>query len=118
LLSRKPYPLGIYISTANSIPVLRAIEEKNLLGEVQIIATDLFPELVPYIESGRILATLYQRPFTQGKTALEILVRYLLDGVTPELHTRLAPHIILRSNLALFASYITEGADTPSLSEK
>jgi hypothetical protein len=34
------------------------------------------------------------------------------------LHTRLAPHIILRSNLALFASYITEGADTPSLSEK
>jgi LacI family transcriptional regulator len=32
LLSREPYPLGIYISTANSIPVLRAVEEKNLLG--------------------------------------------------------------------------------------
>lgn len=71
LLSRKPYPLGVYISTANSVPVLRALEEKNLLGEVQLIATDLFRELVPYIEFGKILATLYQRSFAQGKTALD-----------------------------------------------
>ena len=114
LLSRKPYPLGIYVSTANSIPVLRALEEKHLLGEVQVIATDLFPELVPYIESGKILATLYQRPFTQGKTALELLLRYLLNGVTPDPVTRLAPHIILRSNLALFSSYVAEPEDTTS----
>ena len=112
LLSHKPYPLGIYVSTANSIPVLRALEEKNLLSEVQVIATDLFRELVPYIESGKILATLYQRPFTQGKTALELLLRYLFDGVTPEPRTRLAPHIILRSNLGLFTSFLAEGEDS------
>jgi|ERR1017187_1348047 LacI family transcriptional regulator len=112
LLSRKPYPLGIYISTANSIPVLRALEEKKLLGEIQVIATDLFIELVPYIESGKILATLYQRPFTQGKTALELLLRYLLNGVTPEPVTHLAPHIILRSNLSMFTSYLTNGEDS------
>src|ERR1035437_1191074 len=111
LLSRKPYPLGIYISTANSIPVLRALEEQNLLGRIQVIATDLFPDLVPYIESGRILATLYQRPFSQGKTALELLFRYLLDGVTPAPLVRLSPHIILRSNLALFASYLAKPGD-------
>ena len=102
LLSRKPYPLGLYLSTANSISVLRALEEKGLLGEIQVIATDLFPELVPYIESGTILATLYQRPFAQGKTALELLLDYLLKGVAPQPVIRLAPHIILRSNLALF----------------
>ena len=106
LLSRKPYPLGIYLSTANSIPVLQALEEKSLLGQIQVIATDLFPELTPYIESGKILATLYQRPFSQGKTALELLLRYRMEGVTPEPLTRLAPHIILRSNLALFAGYL------------
>ena len=111
LLSRKPYPLGIYISTANSIPVLRALEEKNLLGKIQVITTDLFPELIPYIESGKILATLYQRPFTQGKTALELLFRYLIDGVTPATLARFAPHIILRSNLALFASYLGDLGD-------
>jgi LacI family transcriptional regulator len=103
LLSHKPRPTGIYISTANSLPVLRSLEERNALHEIQVIATDLFPELVSFLESGRILATLYQRPFTQGKAALEALIRYLLDGVVPESATRFAPHIVLRSNLPLFA---------------
>jgi LacI family transcriptional regulator len=103
LIKQKPRPAGIYISTANSLPVLRALEEKNALDQVQVIATDLFPELVSFLESGRILATLYQRPFTQGKAAFEALIRYLLDGTAPEPATRFAPHIVLRSNLPLFA---------------
>jgi LacI family transcriptional regulator len=102
LLNRKPCPAGIYISTANSLPVLRALEEQKLLGKIELITTDLFPELVPYIESGKIYATLYQRPFTQGKVAIEMLTKYLLDGIKPPPVTRLAPHIILRSNLSLF----------------
>jgi len=103
LLGRKPLPQGIYISTANSAPVLRALEERNLLGQVQVIVTDLVPELLPFIEAGQILATLHQRPYTQGKTALELLLRHLVEGVTPQPITRLAPHIVLRSNLALFS---------------
>lgn len=104
LLSRKPHPLGIYISTANSVPVLAALDEMNLAGSVQIIATDIFPELIPYIESGKVLATLHQRAFTQGKIALEMMVRYLIEGSIPEPMIRLAPHIVLRSNLALFSN--------------
>jgi LacI family transcriptional regulator len=108
LLSHKPYPVGIYVSTANSIPILRALEEKRLLGDIQVITTDLFAELLPYIESGKVLATLYQRPFAQGKTALELLLRYLVQGTAPDVTTRLAPHIILRSNLSLFTGYLQE----------
>lgn len=103
LLDREPLPRGIYISTANSLPALRALEERKLLGRIEIIATDLFPELIPFLESGSILATLYQRPFTQGKTAMEMLIQHLVDGVKPRPVSRLAPHIVLRSNLALFA---------------
>jgi LacI family transcriptional regulator len=102
LLMSNPLPVGIYISTANSLPVLRALEERNLLGKIQVITTDLFPELSPYIQSGKVLATLYQRPFTQGKTALDLLVCYLAVGQMPETITRLAPHIVLRGNLTLF----------------
>ena len=91
---------------------LTEAEWAELLGEVQVIATDLFPELLPYIESGRILATLYQRPFSQGKTALEVLLRYLLHGEIADPITRLAPHIILRSNLSLFTGYLTDDATT------
>ncbi len=111
LLDRKPHPRGIYISTANSLPVLCALEERKLLGRIEIVATDLFPELVPFIESGAILATLYQRPFTQGKIALGTLLQYLVDGIKPEPVTRLAPHIVLRSNLSLFVNRLTSEAE-------
>jgi len=107
LLQRKGRPSGLYISTANSLPVLRALEEHKALDNTLVVATDLFPELIPFLESGRILATLYQRPATQGKAAFEALIRYLLDGVTPEPVTRFAPHIILRSNLPLFADRLS-----------
>ena len=71
-------------------------------GRIKIVTTDLFTELVPLIESARILATLYQRPYTQGKLAFETLCRYLIQNIQPEPITRVAPHIVLRSNLPLF----------------
>ena len=107
LLKTKARPDAIYISTANSLPVLRALEELKLLGRVQVIATDLFPELVPLIESGKVLATLYQRPEAQGKTAFETLIAHLTDKDKPIKVHRFAPHIILRSNLPLFAGRLT-----------
>jgi len=98
--------VGIYINTANSLPVISAIEERGLLGRVQLVATDLFPEIGPLIESRVILATLHQRPFTQGKMAFETLVRYLVDQSNPSTRTRLAPHVVLRSKLPLFANQL------------
>ena len=97
---------GLYINTANSLPVLRAMGESGRLGKVQVITTDLFPELVPFIEDGSVLASLYQRPFAQGKTAFEMLTRYLTNRVPPKQLTRLTPHIVLRSNLSMFIGLI------------
>ena len=118
LLKGPTPPSGLYISTANSIPVLRALEEQKLLGKIQVITTDLFSELVPLIESGKVLATLYQRPFTQGKVAFETLFSYLFEGRKPESVHRLAPHIIFRSNLPLFIGHLMDdeqdsGAPSP-----
>ena len=93
---------GVYINTANSLPVLKAAEETGLLSRLKIITTDLFPELIPMIEDGHVFATLYQRPFVQGRTAFEMLCRFLTTGTAPQQVTRHAPHIILRSNLSLF----------------
>jgi LacI family transcriptional regulator len=112
LLKGKTRPDAIYINTANSLPVLRALEELKLLGRVQVIATDLFPELVPLIESGKVLATLYQRPEAQGKTAFETLIAHLSDREKPVKTHRFAPHIILRTNLPLFVSRIAGSAET------
>jgi LacI family transcriptional regulator len=111
LMKGQSRPDGLYLSTANSVPVLEALEELGLLGEVQIITTDLFRELVPLIESGKILASMYQRPFTQGKVALENLLAHLLKEGNPQPTVRLAPHVIFRSNLSLFSAQITESED-------
>jgi len=102
VLRKCPEVGGIYINTANSLPVLKAAAEVGALGKVKIITTDLFSELIPLIESKYVFASLYQRPFVQGKTAFEVLCRYLSAGIAPTLTYRMAPHIILRSNLSLF----------------
>jgi len=107
LVREEVKPQGLYISTANSAPVLKALREEGLLGKIQIVTTDLFEELVPLIENGNILATLYQRPFTQGKVAFENLIAYLLEEKKTSPMIRLAPHIIFRSNLPLFSDRVS-----------
>jgi len=111
LLRGDERPQGLYISTANSVPVLQALEEEGLLGKIQVVTTDLFQQLVPLIETGKILATLYQRPFTQGKVAFESLITYLLEDKKTSPMIRLAPHIIFRSNLPLFMARLDDLGD-------
>lgn len=111
LLRRRTRPEGLYVSTANGLPVLEAIREMKLQGKVQVIATDLYPELLPFLESGEVLASLHQRPFTQGKTAFEALASFILRGERPQTLTRLAPHIVMRSNLSIFAKELRENDD-------
>ena len=93
---------AVYASTANSMPVIRALEEAGRLGDVCIMTTDLFPELIPLIRSGKVLGTVYQRPHTQGRMAFQALYQFLVEGKCPPARMRLAPHIILQSNLNLF----------------
>ncbi|HEY1731001.1 MAG TPA: LacI family DNA-binding transcriptional regulator [Terriglobales bacterium] len=108
LMHSKERPEGLYLSTANSMPVLKALDELALLGKVQIVTTDLFHELVPLIEFGKVLATMYQRPYTQGKIAFESLVAHLTNESKTQPVVRLAPHVIFRSNLSLFSGQITD----------
>ena len=107
LLKSKNRPDAIYISTANSMPVFRALEEQKLFGQIQVIATDIFPELVPLIESGKVLATIYQRPTEQGKLAFETLLKHLLEPDKPAGSHRLAPHLVFRSNLSIFVERLS-----------
>jgi LacI family transcriptional regulator len=102
LLASTPDIAGVYVTTANSMPVMRAVEEGGLDGHVTVIASDLFPALAPLIESGRVAATMYQRPVMQGQLAFRALYSYLVEGVEPSPVIRLAPHVVMKSNLKLF----------------
>jgi LacI family transcriptional regulator len=101
LLARHPNLSSIYVSTSNSLPVIKALEERGRAGKVVVIVTDLFPELVPLMRVGKVFATLHQRPLTQGRLAFEAMHRFIVEGTRPKPVRKLPPYIVLRSNLDL-----------------
>jgi len=92
---------GVYVSTVNSLPVLRAAEEEGRLAGLTVVTTDLFPELVDAIRAGKIAATVYQRPLTQGRVALQALYQYLQLRQRIPASQRVVPYVVMRSNLDL-----------------
>lgn len=102
LLKAQPGLQGLYVSTVNSLPVLKAVQQQRRLEQMTIVTTDLFPRLVPWIRQGSVAATVYQRPVSQGRIALQALYRFLLDGTRPPPRVKVVPHVVMRSNLDLF----------------
>jgi LacI family transcriptional regulator len=114
LLARDRSLKAIYVSTANSITVIQALEELDPERRIAVVTTDLFPQLVPFLKSGRVLATIYQRPETQGRMAFEALHHFLVEGKCPPHRIKLNPHIVMRSNLELFLGRIPPPAERNS----
>ena len=102
VLAQYPSAKGIYVATANSMPVIRALDELGLSGKIKVIGTDLFPAMVPVIQAGKMAATIYQRPREQGSTAVRAIVRFLTEGLRPPPQILLDPAIVMKSNLGLF----------------
>ena len=102
VLRAHPELNALYISTVNSLPVLRAAEQEGRLSGLTVVTTDLFPELVEWIRAGKVAATVYQRPLSQGRLALQALYQYLFNRTRPAERLRVVPHLVMRSNLDLF----------------
>ena len=93
---------GIYISSANSIPICRYLEEHGLGDRVVVIASDVFPELSAYLRKGTVNATIYQNPYGQGKQAFEGLFYHISEGRQINSILMTNPQIVLRSNLTAY----------------
>lgn len=102
ILEEHPDLAGIYVTTEASIPVLQAARDANVLDRITVITTDLFPDLVPHIRSGAVVATIYQRPRAQGQMALRMLHEFLAEGGWRSHQVSLAPHLVMRGNLDFF----------------
>jgi LacI family transcriptional regulator len=102
---------AVYVATANSIPVLEALEEAGRLERTAVVTTDLFPALAPLIRDGKVLGTIYQRPKTQGRIAFQSIYQFLVQGTCPALHHRIPPHLVLRSNLDVFLDMLPGDRD-------
>jgi LacI family transcriptional regulator len=105
-IDRYPDIRAVYVTTANSMPVLKALDATGYLGKIAVVTTDLFPSLVPYIRRGDVLASVYQRPQTQGRIAFEAMYHFLTENRVPPRRHPLPPHLILQSNLDLFLEIV------------
>lgn len=93
---------GIYISTANSIPILKVLDRTDKVKQISIIASDLFPDLNQRIRRGDVFATIYQNPYQLARSAFEMLALYLVENepITEFILSR--PKIVMSSNLHLY----------------
>jgi LacI family transcriptional regulator len=82
-----------------------------------VISTDLFPALAPHLREGRMVATLHQRPFTQGRLAFQQLWEYLAEGRKPPETTKVLPHLVMRSNLEALIESAGAGPGEPGEAE-
>jgi len=102
LLAEHPDLQGIYVNTVNCLPVCRALHGGIADCHIQLITTDLFPEMLPYFQDGTIAASIYQDPYLQGQTAVRLLVDLLSNSAAVPAARYLNSGIVLRSNLHLF----------------
>lgn len=93
---------AIYISSSNSIPICRYLEEQGLSDRVFVIASDVFKELNAYIEKGVVNATVFQSPASQGYAAVENLYYSIAEDRTIPEKLQSPPQIVMKSNLSLY----------------
>lgn len=93
---------GIYVTTANCLPVCRALSTRNNHRRIQLITTDLFREMVPYFEKGIIVASMYQQPYRQGQSAIRLIADHVVSNRPFPASYYLNPGLVIRSNLSQF----------------
>ena len=94
-----PDIIGIYCNSAsNVLPMCHALDSAQLSRHIVAIGSDVFEELVPYLESGLVAATIWQAPELQSRDAVWMLYEYV-SGHPIEKDVRYVPlGIIMKHN--------------------
>jgi LacI family transcriptional regulator len=77
-----------------------------------MITTDLFPALAERIRKNEVLATIDQRPYTQGRLSFRVLHQFLVEGSCPTCQVTLSPHLVMRGNLEYFLEHQSQDVTT------
>lgn len=89
----------LWYATSFSDGGITALKELDLLYRVKIISIDLQEFTKNGLLHGYILATISQKPFLQGYTAMKIIFNYLLTGENEKLKNYIDSEVILKENM-------------------
>lgn len=98
---------GIYVSTANSPGVCRALEDIGKPGDIKLITTDIFHDNSKYIKNGTIYATIYQAPFKQGYNSIYSLYQNIISKKYFPNVCYVKPEVVMSSNLSFYEQIFT-----------
>jgi LacI family transcriptional regulator len=101
VLLAHPELKGLYISSGDSLSVVRAAEQARRLAGLSVVTTDLSPGIVDWIRAGTVAATVDRRPLTQGHVAIRLLYQFLQHRQPPPAAQRVVPEVVMGSNLDL-----------------
>jgi len=102
MLDAHPRLRAVCITAADALAVVRMLEQERPQAGLHVVVTDLAPELFDCIRRGTVAAAIYQRPFMQGRLALQLLHQQIQTRALPTGHRRsVAPYAVMRSNLDL-----------------
>lgn len=90
---------GVYCNSArNDIPLCETLERMGLAGKIRVVASDVFPELRPYLERGVVDATIWQDPAAQSRQAILLMHQYLTTRSLAGAPTSVRIGVVMRSN--------------------
>ena len=96
---------GIYINSAVSNAICRGFYQRGLLSKYHIVASDLGRDIIEYISSGQMNATIFQNPFKQGFESLDRLYAAISGHKDVERAKLVNPVIICKSNVGFYAQF-------------
>ena len=102
ILTENPDCRVIYITSFNSVSACRCIRNMNLDKKVKVIAHDIYPEMVKYMNNGQILASIYQNPILMGKTAVSMAFNHIAGDKSESGIKTIRPEIILKNNMSCY----------------
>jgi LacI family transcriptional regulator len=111
VIREQPDLRAIYVATSNSVAVCRYIEEKELQNKMNVVATDISPDIRNYMEKGIIQGIIFQDQIRQGECAVRVMSDFLSDGIVPSKSIFIQPQLILKSNIGKTCGpYLTQAA--------
>ena len=111
VLAEQPGLGVIYVATSNSVAVCRCILDMGADSRVRVIATDIFPGMIPYVQSGLIAATIYQNPIRMGRMAVKTIYDTGSSWENPYREIFVYPQLILKSNYSVYAEYLQKAEE-------
>lgn len=97
-LQEIPNIQGIYVATGNSVAICDVLSQNEATRQIKMIATDLFDELMPYVQRRQINAIIFQHPDLQGEQAVLQCYDYLTKHKL-ENQMLITPSVLLRNSL-------------------